>query len=145
MNSKVPIDTILAGDSLSILKSLPDDSVHCCVTSPPYYALRDYEAAGQIGREATPEKYIARLVAVFREMRRVLRKDGTFWLNISDTYCTSTKQGCKPKDMLGIPWRLALAIRDDGWYLRSDVVWEKPNTMPESVKDRCTRSYEHVF
>lgn len=145
MNKTIPIDTILAGDSLSILKSLPDDSVHCCVTSPPYYALRDYEADGQIGREATPEEYIERLVAVFREMRRVLRKDGTFWLNISDTYCTNKNQGCKQKDMLGIPWRMALALREDGWYLRSDVIWEKPNAMPESVKDRCTRCYEHVF
>lgn len=138
-------DSILAGDSLTILQSLPSDSAHCCVTSPPYYALRDYEADGQIGREATPEEYIARLVAVFREARRILKPDGTFWLNISDTYCTSAKQGCKTKDMLGIPWRLALALREDGWYLRSDVIWEKPNAMPESVKDRCTRCYEHVF
>lgn len=145
MSSTIPIDTILTGDSLSILKTMPDNSVHCCVTSPPYYALRDYEADGQIGRETTPDEYIERLVAVFREVRRVLKNDGTFWLNISDTYCTNKHQGCKTKDMLGIPWRLALALRDDGWHLRSDVIWEKPNTMPESVKDRCTRCYEHVF
>ncbi len=138
-------DTITTGDSLTILKTLPDKSVHCCVTSPPYYALRDYMVDGQIGRETTPADYIARLVAVFREVRRVLRDDGTFWLNIADTYCKSSRQGAKAKDMLGIPWRLALALRDDGWYLRSDVIWLKSNAFPESVKDRCTRCYEHVF
>ena len=138
-------DTITTGDSLSILKTLPDKSIHCCVTSPPYYALRDYMVDGQIGRETTPADYIARLVSVFREVRRVLRDDGTFWLNIADTYCKSSRQGAKAKDMLGIPWRLALALRDDGWYLRSDVIWMKENVIPESVKDRCTRCYEHVF
>jgi len=138
-------DMIHTGDSLSILKTLPSESIHCCVTSPPYYALRDYEAEGQIGLEATPEEYIGKLVEVFHEVYRVLKPDGTFWLNISDTYCKNVKQGCKMKDMLGIPWRLALALRDDGWYLRSDVIWEKTNAMPEGVKDRCTRCYEHVF
>lgn len=144
-NLHIPIDAILQGDSLAVLKTLPDNSVHCCVTSPPYYALRDYGVEGQIGREATPEAYIRRLVEVFREVYRVLRKDGTFWLNISDTYCKHTRQGAKVKDMLGIPWRLALALREDGWYLRSDVIWEKGNAMPESVVDRCSRCYEHVF
>lgn len=141
----VPIDTILLGDSLVVLKTIPSGSIHCCVTSPPYYALRDYEAEGQIGREATPEEYIERLVAVFSEVKRVLRPDGTFWLNIADTYCKHPQQGAKRKDMLGIPWRLALALRNDCWYLRSNVIWEKGNAMPESVTDRCSRSYEHVF
>ena len=125
-NLHIPIDAILQGDSLAVLKTLPDNSVHCCVTSPPYYALRDYGVEGQIGREATPEAYIRRLVEVFREVYRVLRKDGTFWLNISDTYCKHTRQGAKVKDLLGIPW-------------------EKGNAMPESVVDRCSRCYEHVF
>ena len=141
----IPIDTILAGDSRAVLQTLPDDSIHCCVTSPPYYALRDYEAEGQIGREATPEEYIERLVEVFHEVKRVLRSDGTFWLNIADTYCKRPQQGVKRKDMLGIPWRLALALRSDGWYLRSNIIWEKGNAMPESVTDRCSRSYEHIF
>lgn len=140
-----PIDVILQGDSLMVLKTLPSGSVHCCVTSPPYYALRDYGIEGQIGREDTPDEYIQRLVEVFREVRRVLRSDGTLWLNIADTYCKNAKQGAKQKDMLGIPWRLALALRHDGWYLRSDIIWEKANPMPESVSDRCSRSYEHIF
>lgn len=141
----IPIDTILLGDSLVVLKTIPSGSIHCCVTSPPYYALRDYEAEGQIGREATPGEYIERLVMVFSEVKRVFRPDGTFWLNIADTYCKHPKQGAKKKDMLGIPWRLALALQRDGWYLRSNVIWEKGNAMPESVTDRCSRSYEHVF
>jgi DNA modification methylase len=145
MHDKIKTDVIFAGDSLAILKNLPDSSIHCCVTSPPYYALRDYGAREQIGRESTPGEYIHRLTRVFREVRRVLKPDGTFWLNISDTYCQSAGQGFKVKDMLGIPWRLALALRHDGWYLRSDVIWMKANPMPESVKDRCTRCYEHVF
>jgi DNA modification methylase len=145
MYGKIQNDVILTGDSLSVLKTLPDNSIHCCVTSPPYYALRDYEADGQIGRESTPEEYIRRLTLVFHEVHRVLRPDGVFWLNISDTYCDSAKQGFKVKDMLGIPWRLALALRHDGWYLRSNVIWAKANPMPESVKDRCSRCYEHVF
>lgn len=146
MNKTIQTDVIIKGDSLEILKNMPDGTIHCCVTSPPYYGLRDYGVDGQIGREATPKEYIARLAAVFHEVYRVLRSDGTFWLNISDTYCCSEKiNGCKRKDMLGIPWTLALALRDDGWYLRSDVIWEKANPMPESVGDRCTRCYEHVF
>ena len=165
----LPIDTILCGDCLFVLKTLPDDSIHCCVTSPPYYGLRDYGMDAQIGREDTPEEYIARLTAVFREVMRVLRPDGTLWLNIADSYCgTSGKgtardpkypngrngqivslsrmvQGCKPKDMIGIPWMLAFSLRGAGWYLRNDIIWAKGNPMPESIKDRCTRSHEHIF
>lgn len=164
-----PRDTILCGDSLQILETLPDNSVHCCVTSPPYYALRDYGMDGQIGREDTPEQYTKRLTAVFREVRRVLCSDGTCWLNIGDTYCGKGNQGeftdpkypngrteqaialnnkvegCKAKDLIGIPWMLAFSLRADGWYLRSDIIWMKNNPMPESVKDRPTRCYEHVF
>jgi len=160
---------ILNGDSVEMLKTLPAESVHCCVTSPPYYGLRDYGADGQIGREDTPEQYIQRLTAVFREVWRVLRPDGTLWVNISDTYCgTGSKgnhfdpknpkgrtgqqvsinhhaPGCKHKDLIGIPWLLAFALRSDGWYLRNAVIWEKGNAMPESAKDRLTRSYEFVF
>lgn len=141
----LPLDAVLTGDSLAVLKTLPENSVHCCVTSPPYYALRDYEAEGQIGQENTSEEYIERLAAVFHELHRVLRPDGVLWLNISDTYSRHIRQGAKAKDLLGIPWRLALALRADGWYLRSDVIWEKNNAMPESVTDRCTRSHEHIF
>ena len=139
-------DTIINRDALYALRELPEESVHCCVTSPPYYALRDYGLDMQIGREDTPEQYIDRLVEVFRELRRVLKDDGTFWLNIADTYCgTSMKAGCKQKDLIGIPWLLAFALRADGWYLRSDIIWQKENPMPESVKDRCARCYEHIF
>lgn len=139
------------------------------MTSPPYYALRDYGVDGQIGREATPKDYIMRLTEVFTEVRRILRPDGTLWLNISDTYAGKGNQGeyvdaknphgrngqavalnykvegCKPKDMIGIPWMLAFALRDAGWYLRNDIIWMKENPMPESVKDRCARCYEHIF
>ena len=143
--------------------------MNCCVTSPPYYALRDYGLDAQIGREDTPEEYIERLVAVFHELKRVLRLDGTFWLNIADTYCgtghkgyyadpknpkgrngqqtakNARAPGCKPKDLIGIPWLLAFALRADGWYLRSDIIWQKENPMPESCKDRPSRCYEHIF
>ena len=162
-------DTIINRDALYALRELPEESVHCCVTSPPYYALRDYGLDMQIGREDTPEQYIDRLTEVFRELRRVLRSDGTLWLNIADTYCgTGNKgyhadpknpkgrngqqiarnnrvSGCKQKDLIGIPWLLAFALRADGWYLRSDIIWQKENPMPESVKDRLSRCYEHVF
>ena len=165
----IQLDIIHTGDCLNILKTLPDDSVHCCVTSPPYYALRDYGMEAQIGRETTPKEYISRLTEVFTEVRRVLRPDGTLWLNISDTYAGKGNQGdyvdpknpngrtgqavalnnkvegCKPKDMIGIPWMLAFALRDTGWYLRNDIIWMKDNPMPESVKDRCARCYEHIF
>ena len=162
-------DCIICMDSLSALQAMPENSVDCCVTSPPYYGLRDYGVDGQIGREGTPEEYIENLVYVFREVRRVLKPEGTCWLNIADTYCgTGSKgkskdpknpkgrtgqsisiahhvNGCKAKDMIGIPWMLAFALRDDGWYLRSDVIWQKNNPMPESVKDRPSRCYEHIF
>ena len=160
---------ILNGDSVEMLKTLPANSVHCCVTSPPYYALRDYGAAGQIGREDTPEQYIEQLITVFSEVWRVLRPDGTLWVNIADTYCGTGNKGsyndpknpkgrtgqhisinrhvpgCKQKDMIGIPWLLAFALRSEGWYLRNAIVWEKGNAMPEGAKDRLTRSYEFVF
>ena len=139
-------DVIINRDALFALRELPDESVHCCVTSPPYYALRDYGLDAQIGQEDTPEQYIERLVEVFHELKRVLRSDGTFWLNIADTYCgAERKAGCKQKDLIGIPWLLAFALRRDGWYLRSDIIWHKENPMPESCKDRPSRSYEHIF
>ena len=165
----IQLDHIYTGDCLEVLKTLPDESVHCCITSPPYYALRDYGVDGQIGREATPKEYISRLTEVFTEVRRVLRSDGTLWLNISDTYAGKGNQGsyvdaknpkgrngqavalnykvegCKPKDMIGIPWLLAFSLRESGWYLRNDIIWMKENPMPESVKDRCARCYEHIF
>jgi len=128
---------ILNGDALEMLRTLPDESVNCCVTSPPYYGLRDYGAAGQIGLESTPEQYVERLVAVFREVRRVLRDDGTLWLNVGDSYAD--------KNLIGIPWMLAFALRADGWYLRQDIIWAKPNPMPESVRDRCTKAHEYIF
>ena len=167
--SSIQLDTIHTGDCLEVLRTLPSESIHCCVTSPPYYALRDYGMGGQIGREASPKEYISRLTEVFTEVRRVLRSDGTLWLNISDTYAGKGNQGdftdpknpngrngqtvalnnkvegCKPKDMIGIPWMLAFALRDSGWYLRNDIIWMKENPMPESVKDRCARCYEHIF
>lgn len=162
-------DTIIHNDCLDALKDMPSESVHCCVTSPPYYGLRDYGMDGQVGREATPEQYIRKLTEIFSEVYRVLRADGTCWLNISDTYCgTGSKggykdpknpegrngqnvsivrnvEGCKHKDLIGIPWMLAFALRNSGWYLRNDIVWQKGNAMPESAKDRLTRSYEHIF
>lgn len=163
---------ILYGDALETLKSIPDNSVNMCVTSPPYYGLRDYGIDGQLGTEDTPALYIERLVDIFREVYRVLRKDGTLWVNIADSYAGSGKggwdspiksgisqqqynpscfnmpkkwEGIKSKDMIGIPWSLAFSLRDDGWYLRSDIIWQKPNCMPESVKDRPSKSYEHIF
>lgn len=162
-------DCIFCGDALDVLRTLPDNSVHCCITSPPYYALRDYGVDGQIGREDTPAQYVARLTEVFSEVRRVLRPNGTLWLNIADTYAAKGKPGesmdskypkgrtgqmaelnrrvdsCKAKDMIGIPWMLAFALRDTGWYLRSDIIWMKANPMPESCKDRPSRCYEHIF
>ena len=139
-------DYIINRDALPALRELPSESVHCCVTSPPYYALRDYGMDAQIGQEDTPEQYVESLASVFRELRRVLRSDGTFWLNIADTYCgADRKADCKQKDLIGIPWLLAFALRSDGWYLRSDIIWQKDNPMPESVKDRPSRCYEHIF
>ena len=160
---------IICGDALETLKNFPNESINCCITSPPYYGLRDYHKKGQIGREATVEEYLNRLVEVFREVRRVLKKDGTCFLVLGDSYAgTSSKKeqrdpkypkgrngqnssitqkmlGYKSKDLMGIPWRLALALREDGWYLRSDIIWHKENAMPEACRDRPTRSYEHVF
>lgn len=158
----------IIGDCRDVLAMLPDASVHCCVTSPPYFGLRDYGMGAQIGLEATPEAFIADLVAVFRSVRRVLRDDGTLWVNIGDSYaggggglkpsniggqtekvafspsCKVTN-GLKTKDLIGIPWMLAFALRADGWYLRQDIIWHKPNPMPESVTDRCTKAHEYVF
>lgn len=157
---------IIIGDALAELHNLPDASVHCCVTSPPYYGLRDYGVAGQLGLEATPDEYVAGMVAVFREVRRVLRSDGVLFLNIGDSYAAGgnggggkndtnagslsrgpkkAPAGYKPKDLIGIPWMLAFALRADGWYLRQDIIWSKSNPMPESVTDRCTKSHEYVF
>lgn len=141
-------NSILIGDALEMLRMLEDNSVDCCVTSPPYYGLRDYGVNGQIGLEETPEAYIERLVTVFREVRRVLKDDGTLWVNIGDSYAVRSggaPTGYKPKDLIGIPWMLAFVLRADGWYLRSDIIWHKPNCMPESVKDRPTKCYEHIF
>ena len=141
-------DTIINGDCLEVLKSLPDESIHCCVTSPPYYALRDYGKENQIGREGAPEEYIGHLVSVFCELKRVLRSDGTFWLNIADCYSRKAYHrlsGCKPKELMGLPWLLALTLRKEGWFLRSDIIWQKDNPMPESAKDRPSRCYEHIF
>lgn len=170
------INQILQGDALKMLRKLPTESVHTIVDSPPYWKLRDYGIAGQIGLERTPEIYIKHLVKIFRECKRVLRHDGTLWLNIGDSYAASEKNrtpeqatfksnlkgskdaqiaachqpsklvgGLKPKDLVGIPWMLAFALRADGWYLRSDIIWSKPNPMPESVTDRPTKSHEYIF
>ena len=167
---------ILQGDCRDVLKTLPDQSVHCCVTSPPYFGLRDYGVEGQIGLEPTPAEFVSELVTVFREVRRVLRDDGTLWLNLGDTYATNggahggrednqsgvgakrthdngagdqaarrAPSGLKPKDLIGIPWRVAFALQADGWWLRQDIIWHKPNPMPESVTDRCTKAHEYVF
>jgi len=174
---------LLVGDCRDVLKTLPYASVQCCVTSPPYFGLRDYGVDGQIGLESTVEAYVAELVAVFREVRRVLRDDGTLWLVLGDSYAGSwgnqgrkngrgtqreingpmlqnfdsvypDKQhntgtirdvGLKPKDLIGVPWRVAFALQNDGWYLRSDIIWAKPNPMPEPVRDRPTKSHEYIF
>jgi len=167
-------DTILFGDCLQTLKEF-DEKPRCCITSPPYYGLRDYGGEdNQIGQEESPEEYIQNLVKVFREVRNLLTEDGTLWLNIGDSYynyrpgkgqglvkqtMSNSKQdlpdkcarrgnkleGLKEKDLIGIPWMLAFALRADGWYLRQDIIWHKPNPMPESVKDRCTKSHEYIF
>lgn len=129
---------ILIGDSLELLRTLPDESVQCCVTSPPYYNLRDYGVAGQMGLEKTPQEYIANMAALFREVKRVLKTDGTLWLNLGDSYS-------KDKNLLLIPVRVAMAMQDDGWILRQRIVWAKPNGMPSSVTDRCTSSHEDLF
>lgn len=170
--------TIVRGDALESLAAFPDQSVNCCVTSPPYFGLRDYGMAGQMGLESTPQEYVDSMVNLFRDVRRVLRDDGTLWLNLGDSYFSTTKgsggsnpatspkqawkgaengqaftpiklsagaSNCKPKDLIGIPWRVAFALQADGWYLRQDIIWAKPNPMPESVRDRCTKSHEYIF
>lgn len=136
---------IQIGDCLEVLKFFPDKSVQCGVTSPPYYDLRDYQKDGQIGMEDTPEAYVARLVEVFTEFFRVLRDDGTLWLNLGDTYWNSKDTTIKQKDLIGIPWMVALALRSAGWYLRADIIWGKSNPMPESVRDRPTKAHEYLF
>ena len=157
---------IVIGDVRDKLSSLPDETVHCCVTSPPYWGMRDYGYRGQIGAEDTIEEYISNLVSCFRDVRRVLRADGTFWLNIANTYTSGgrgwrdkdiknqgramsyrpdTPEGLKPKDLIGVAWMLAMSLQRDGWYLRSDIIWHKPNCQPESVKDRVTVSHEYLF
>ncbi|WP_299314160.1 DNA methyltransferase, partial [uncultured Halomonas sp.] len=161
---------VLIGDCLETLKTLPEQSVHTCVTSPPYFGLRDYGVEGQLGAEPTPDEFVEALVRVFREVWRVLRDDGTVWLNLGDSYANygsgsrseqsighdnerysgvfNRKQhlgGLKYKDLIGIPWRVAFALQQDGWYLRQDIIWHKPNPMPESVRDRCTKAHEYVF
>ena len=128
---------ILQGDTRDVLPTLSNNSVQCCVTSPPYFGLRDYGMSEQIGVEPTPQEFVAELMKVFREVRRVLKDDGTLWLNLGDTIVA--------KQLQGIPWRVAFALQEDGWYLRQDIIWHKPNPMPESVKDRCTKSHEYIF
>ena len=145
------MNQIIQGDVIETLRTLPEGFIHTCVTSPPYWGLRDYGVEGQIGLEETPEEYVEKMVEVFREVRRVLRDDGTLWLNLGDSYANSnaggkkTPEGLKPKDLVGIPWRVAFALQADGWYLRSDIIWHKPNAMPESVKDRPTKAHEYIF
>ena len=131
------MNKIINSDALEALRTLPDSCCRTCITSPPYYGLRDYGADGQIGLEDTPDQYIENLVKIFREVRRVLNDDGTLWVNIGDSYTQ--------KNLNGIPWLLAFALRSDGWYLRSDIIWQKPNAMPESAKDRPTRAHEYIF
>ena len=164
--SGITRSTIFHGDAEKLLTRLPSDFFRCCVTSPPYWGLRDYGSESQIGAEENPEDYIRRLVSVFEEVHRVLTDDGTFWLNVGDSYTSGnrgyrapdkknpvramsyrpkTPAGLKAKDLIGIPWRLAFSLQRAGWYLRSDIIWEKPNCMPESVKDRPTRSHEYIF
>lgn len=158
------IDTVFQG-SAEDMASIPDESVQTCVTSPPYWGLRDYGIDGQLGLEVTPEEYIEKMVGIFREVRRVLRDDGTLWLNLGDSYAanrghqvtdtmgrdvgntkgSTVPPGLKPKDLVGIPWRVAFALRADGWWLRSDIIWSKPNPMPGSYKDRPTSSHEYIF
>lgn len=160
------------GDCRTSLAAMPEASMHCCVTSPPYFGLRDYGHDGQIGLEPTPDEYVAQMVDVFREVKRVLRDDGTLWLNLGDSYANDGKwgghsggkhdygngglvhqpigrmkkyPGLKPKDLIGIPWRVAFALQADGWYLRQDIIWHKPNPMPESVRDRCTKAHGYLF
>lgn len=167
----IELKKIHCGDTTSVLKTLPAESINCIVTSPPYYGLRNYNVNGQIGLEDSPEKFIKNLVGVFMECHRVLKKDGTMWVVIGDSYAGSgrgigsvNKKGVQPKasftgnflkpyrfngyknkDLMGVPWMMAFALREHGWYLRQDIIWHKPNPMPESVRDRCTKSHEYIF
>jgi len=168
----MPDFEIVQSDAAEALRGMDAGSVHCCVTSPPYWGLRDYGEADQLGLEPTPDLYVERMVEVFAEVRRVLRDDGTLWLNLGDSYATGAGAvgdcpgggsqgdnwkgattspnrmpipGLKPKDLVGIPWRAAFALQADGWYLRSDIIWAKPNPMPESVRDRPTKAHEYIF
>lgn len=144
----IPRNVILNGDALTMLKTLPNSFVQTCVTGPPYWGLRDYGHEGQIGLEATPTEYIEKLVEIFREVHRVLRADGTLWINLGDSYflpAPGYKSTLKRKDLVGIPWEVALALRRDGWYLRSDIIWAKNACMPEPVVDRPTRNHEYIF
>lgn len=164
---------VLTGDALSCLQPLPSESVNCIVTSPPYWGLRDYGHEGQLGLEATPQEFVSKMTEIFRECRRVLTADGVCWVNLGDSYCNTNgyaraqtefqrqgrndapandrnmsalhAAGFKTKDLVGIPWRVAFALQDDGWYLRSDIIWAKPNPMPESVRDRPTKAHEYIF
>lgn len=171
------VNTIITGDCIEKMAVLPDGCVNCCVTSPPYYGLRDYGVDGQLGLEETPEAYVGKMVDVFRGVKRLLKDDGTLWLNLGDSYWGGGWRGAdlnensgdiqkghkgthcgatmpemkgkndtyKPKDLVGIPWMVAFALRADGWYLRQDIIWHKPNPMPESVTDRCTKAHEYIF
>lgn len=158
---------LICGDALEVLKSMSDESVYCCVTSPPYWGLRDYETDGQLGLEPTPEEYVEKLTTIFHEVKRVLKNDGTLWLNLGDSYSGSgigtaeqtlgqskykdfkspnrVYKGLPRKNLVGIPWRVAFALQADGWYLRQDIIWAKVNHLPESVKDRCTKCHEYIF
>ncbi len=163
----LPKNEIICGDCLEVIKDWPSESIDCCVTSPPYWGLRDYGVEGQLGLEKTPEEYVTKMVEIFQEVKRVLKDEGTLWLNLGDSYNGSggdhkpggknegfspiaggrgnRYSGLKPKDLCGIPWRVAFALRQDGWYLRQDIIWHKPNPMPESVTDRCTKAHEYIF
>lgn len=160
------MDRIIQGDALTVLKTLPDQCVQTCVTSPPYWGLQDYGIVGQLGLEETPEAYVERMVTIFREVQRALKDDGTLWLNLGDSYSSGGRgdggekqrtnkgsidlgplrvDGRQSKQLLGMPWRVALALQADGWYLRQDIIWHKPNPMPESVTDRCAKAHEYIF
>ncbi len=176
----IELNKIHQGNCLEVLRTFPDESINCCVTSPPYFGLRDYGHSNQIGLEETPELFVEKMVEVFNEVKRVLKKEGTLWLNLGDSYAGSggahkenhknpgisnsfkrngvphfgdlgqpgnymAPKGMKAKDLIGIPWMVAFALRSSGWYLRQDIIWSKPNPMPESVTDRCTKSHEYIF
>lgn len=162
---------LLTGNALDELRRLPDDIVNCCITSPPYWLQRNYQVEGQLGQEITPDEYVHNLVEVFEEVRRVLTKDGTLWIVLGDTFAATSRgaggqgkqhtnkgsvlegqfrkskipQGLKQKDLVGVPWRVAFALQAAGWYLRSEIVWQKPNCMPDSVRDRPTKAHETIF